>query len=75
MLSGGATEFKVASEDWSTVNFGNPDGEASNEVMVDVPKVLGVSNNNLMINAEAGTYCFTVSGPDGSKPVITVTAL
>ena len=75
VLSGGATEFKVASEDWSTVNFGNPDGEASNEVMVDVPKVLGVSNNNLMINAEAGTYRFTVSGPDGSKPVITVTAL
>lgn len=71
-LGGGATEFKVASEDWSTVNFGNPNDADSNLVAIDTPKTLGNSNNNLLIDVAAGTYTFTVSGPDGSQPRLTV---
>ncbi|GGW88054.1 alpha-1,6-glucosidase domain-containing protein [Alteromonas halophila] len=72
-LGGGSTEFKVASEDWSTVNLGSPDGAASNEVMLDVPKGLAPSNNNLLLDVAAGTYEFRVEGPDAGAPVITVT--
>ncbi|NDW15525.1 DUF3372 domain-containing protein [Alteromonas genovensis] len=72
-LSAGAVEFKVASEDWSTVNLGNPNDSATNAVSVGTPKILGSSNNNLMIDvAEAGLYEFKVSGPDGAMPTLTV---
>ena len=72
-LSAGATEFKVASEDWSTVNLGNPDGETSNAVTPDSPKSIATSNNNLLIDVPAGTYEFKVEGPDGGSPTLTVT--
>ncbi|MEW9796803.1 alpha-1,6-glucosidase domain-containing protein [Alteromonas sp. CYL-A6] len=71
-LDGEPTEFKVASEDWSTVNLGNPDGAASNEVVPGEAKVLGTSNNNLLIDVPAGTYEFRVEGPDAGAPTITV---
>ena len=71
-LSAGAVEFKVASDDWATVNLGNPDDAASNEVMVDMPKLIQTSNNNLLIDVDAGTYEFKVEGPDPTKPTITV---
>ena len=73
-LSAGSIEFKVASEDWSTVNLGNPNDAASNIVTPSEPKILGASNNNLMIEiAESGLYEFKVAGPDGNAPVLTVT--
>jgi hypothetical protein len=73
-LSAGSIEFKVASEDWSTVNLGNPNDAASNVVTPSEPKTLGASNNNLMIEvAESGLYEFKVSGPDGNAPTLTVT--
>ena len=73
-LSAGSIEFKVASEDWSTVNLGNPNDAASNVVTPSEPKILGASNNNLMIEvAESGLYEFKVSGPDGNAPTLTVT--
>ena len=72
-LSAGATEFKVASDDWSTVNLGNPDGETSNVVTPDSPKTISTSNNNLLIDVPAGTYEFKVEGPDGGNPTLTVT--
>lgn len=72
-LSAGSVEFKVASEDWATVNLGNPNDAASNTVNVDEGKVLGGSNNNLLLDVpEAGLYRFTVIGPDGNAPVLTV---
>jgi pullulanase/glycogen debranching enzyme len=72
-LSVGSVEFKVASEDWATVNLGNPNDAASNTVTVDEGKVLGGSNNNLLLDVpEAGLYRFTVVGPDGNAPVLTV---
>lgn len=72
-LSAGTIEFKVASEDWATVNLGNPNDASSNNVEVDQPKQLGSSNNNLVIEVtEGGLYEFMVTGPDGSSPLLTV---
>ncbi len=67
----GANEFKVASEDWATVNLGNPDDAVSNAVTVGEPKVISTSNNNLFIDAN-GTFEFRVEGPDANAPTITV---
>ena len=73
-LSAGSVEFKVASEDWSTVNLGNPNESATNVVDIDRPKVLGSSNNNLMMDVpQSGLYQFRVSGPNGAAPTLTVT--
>ncbi|MEM7420045.1 MAG: alpha-1,6-glucosidase domain-containing protein [Pseudomonadota bacterium] len=73
-LSAGSVEFKVASEDWSTVNLGNPNDADSNVVTIGETKILGASNNNLMLEvAEAGLYEFKVTGPDGNSPMLSVT--
>ena len=74
-LSEGATEFKVASEDWATVNLGNPNDATTNKVLPGLPKTLGSSNNNLLIDVPAGLYEFTVQGPNWAAPTLTVTAL
>ncbi|WP_100657488.1 pullulanase-type alpha-1,6-glucosidase [Alteromonas flava] len=71
-LGGGAVEFKVASDDWSTVNLGAPDGE-SNEVSVGVPFNMATSNNNLRIDTETATFEFKVTGPERGSPQVTVT--
>ena len=71
-LDGGATEFKVASEDWNTVNLGNPDSATSNTVLVNQAKRLATSNNNLVIDLPAGLYEFKLSGPDGNEPFILI---
>ena len=72
-IAGGATEFKIASQDWATVNLGNPDNATSNTVVVDEAKRLNSSNNNLVIDLPAGTYTFSVIGPDGNNPFILIT--
>ena len=67
--------FKVASEDWATVNFG---AENADETVVEfgVAKPLFVTNDNLQLTVDAaGTYRFTVVGPDGTKPSVIVTPL
>jgi len=72
-LSVGSAEFKVASEDWNTVNLGNPNDAISNLVTPDQPKVLAFSNNNLVVEVtEPGLYEFKVSGPNGQSPTLTV---
>ena len=75
-LSAGTVEFKVASEDWATVNLGNPNDAASNVVEEGTPKTLGGSNNNLVMDVpETGTYLFSVNGPDGNAPWLVVTKI
>ncbi|QJR82932.1 DUF3372 domain-containing protein [Alteromonas pelagimontana] len=71
-LSKGATEFKVASEDWATIDFGTPEDAISNGIVANSAKVLGTSNINLFLDLPAGTYRFEVAGPDGSAPIVTV---
>ncbi|TQV75627.1 DUF3372 domain-containing protein [Aliikangiella marina] len=73
-LTAGDYEFKVASEDWSTVNFGALDSDSA-DVDLDVPEALFVTNDNLRITIPSdGNYRFTVTGPDGSAPSVTVSA-
>ena len=70
-LTAGDYEFKFASADWSTVNYGaGSDGQA---VTVGQNKTLAQSNDNLKINiAEGGTYLFTVNAATPTAPVLKV---
>lgn len=73
-LTAGSYEFKIASEDWSTVNFGaeNSDNAA---VEIGVAERLFQTNDNLTLEITTdGSYRFTVTGPDGSAPSVTVSA-
>ncbi|MBT8449257.1 MAG: DUF3372 domain-containing protein, partial [Gammaproteobacteria bacterium] len=68
-------EFKVASEDWSTVNFGAENADET-AVELGVPKGLFTTNDNLVLTITAdGTYRFTVIGPDAAAPSVLVEAL
>lgn len=72
----GQTEFKVASEDWSTVNLGGNENTGEATVTVgDTFGLLGGANPpNLTIDvSESATYEFKVEGPDGNQPNLTVT--
>lgn len=74
-LDPGSYEFKVASEDWSTVDFGATGGEEATAVGSE-GKVLVRSGANMTIEIiDAGTYRFEVSGPDNAVPTLAVSAL
>jgi len=70
-LTAGDYEFKFASADWSTVNYGaGSDGQA---VTVGQNKTLAASNDNLRISiADSGTYLFTVNAATPTAPVLKV---
>lgn len=69
MLSAGDYEFKVASEDWSTVNNGS-DGTV--ELGTGLTLVPG-SNDNIKISiTEEALYTFTLDASDIEAPVLTV---
>ena len=68
-------EFKVASDDWATVNLGAENADSAT-VELDVAKPLFTTNDNLRLTVDAaGTYRFTVVGPDATKPSVIVTPL
>jgi hypothetical protein len=74
-LDAGNIEFKVASEDWATVNVGGTSGEDADRTMqLEVGRVLGqADNNNLLLQVDsAGRYEFRVTGPDASAPTLTI---
>ncbi|MEI8664096.1 DUF3372 domain-containing protein [Pseudoalteromonas sp. B28] len=63
ILSAASYEFKVASEDWSTVDYGSAEGDAS--VMVGTAEQLSVAGANMTINiAEEGEYQFIFDASD-----------
>ena len=71
----GAHQFKVASEDWATVNLGtsNPDNAA---VVVDAIRDLAPGGDNLMLTvAEAGTFHFHLDANDTAAPTLIVSDL
>jgi pullulanase len=71
-IDAGDYEFKVASSDWSTVDFGALGDDPV--VNLETKTNLGSAGANLKITVEnTGTYKFTVSGPDPSQPKVTVT--
>lgn len=70
-IDAGEYEFKVASADWSTVDFGTLGDDPL--VSLDTQKNLGSAGANLKITvANSGTYMFSVTGPDPSQPKVTV---
>ncbi len=72
-LAAGNYEFKVASADWSTVDFGAAAGDGV-DVVLGAAKPLGRSGANLKLAlAEAGNYQFSVNASDVAAPVLTVT--
>jgi len=70
-LSAGNKGFKVASSDWSTVDYGS--GEADGVVTLGVEKLLAVKGGNLSIDVDSDdTYTFTFDMSDRNAPVLTV---
>ena len=73
-LSAGDNEFKIATGDWSTVDFGAIAGEET--VVEGELKTLASKGANMHFDVPAdGTYRFSVMGPDASSPTLTVTKL
>ncbi len=71
-ISAGAYEFKVASDDWATVNLGAPSGER--DVVIDTPVgLIQDSQDNFLFDFPANaTYKFTVGPPLTGVPSLTV---
>lgn len=69
-LAAGSHEFKVASADWSTVDFGAKSGEQ--DVQFGKAQTLSRSGANLKANFNAGTYVFTLDATVPTAPVLTV---
>ena len=71
-LNAGSYDFKVASSDWSTVNFGA--GSDGPNVALATDKTIVTSNDNLKINiTDTGSYKFSVNATDTAAPVLNVT--
>lgn len=71
-LAAGGVDFKVASSDWSTVDFGA--GADGQNVTLATDKSLAKGGQNLKINvADAGRYKFSVNATDTAAPVLNVT--
>ena len=66
---GETTEFKVASSDWATVDFGSGD----QVVTLDTDKTLARAAANLQFSpAETATYMFILNAVEPEAPVLTV---
>lgn len=70
-LIAGSYEFKVASEDWKTVDYGS--GESSAAVTVGTEKLLAVKGTNMTIDiARDGQYQFVFDASNLEEPLMTV---
>ena len=70
-LEAGSYEFKVASEDWETVDFGAAIGEEV--AALDEVKMLVASGANMTVTIEeADTYTFTIDALDPVSPLFSV---
>ncbi|KTF13225.1 alpha-1,6-glucosidase domain-containing protein [Pseudoalteromonas sp. H105] len=70
-LSAGSYEFKIASEDWSTVDFGS--GESDAMVTVAKAKLLAVKGANMMMDiASDGDYQFVFDASNLDEPTLSV---
>lgn len=73
-LAAGDYEFKVASEDWSTVDFGA--GSTGNVVTIGQKLTLARVGGDLSLNvADGGLFRFELLGPDPENPQVLVTKL
>ncbi|MGJ8678709.1 alpha-1,6-glucosidase domain-containing protein [Paraglaciecola sp.] len=70
-LAAGDYEFKIASADWSTVDFGSAESDAG--VSIALAEVLGVSGSNMTITvAQDGAYTFVFDASNLTEPTVTV---
>ncbi|WP_171022315.1 alpha-1,6-glucosidase domain-containing protein [Thalassotalea litorea] len=66
-------EFKVASQDWATVNLGATSGDDADVFLDSAEALVQDSQDNFKIDiTEAGEYLFTVTGPDPLNSTLTV---
>ncbi|WP_394129037.1 alpha-1,6-glucosidase domain-containing protein [Shewanella maritima] len=73
-LTAGATEFKIASSDWSTVDYGAIAGDEN--VVLGELKALAKKGANIKLDVpNDATYRFTVSGPSLDAPMLSVEQL
>jgi hypothetical protein len=70
-LEAGSYEFKVASEDWSTVDFGSEVGEEA-VVLGDVKTLVASGANMTVTIEEADTYTFAIDALDPAAPLLIV---
>lgn len=71
-LAAGSYEFKVASEDWATVDLGA--GAQGNSVVVGERLTLAPVGGDLSLNiAQSGTYLIELIGPDKASPDLRIT--
>ena len=74
VLAAGDNEFKIATADWSTIDFGAIAGDDA--VSEGLLKTLAKKGANMHFDAtSAGTYRFTVTGPSSESPTLLVTKL
>ncbi|MDP2634151.1 MULTISPECIES: pullulanase-type alpha-1,6-glucosidase [unclassified Pseudoalteromonas] len=70
-LSAGSYEFKIASEDWETVDFGS--GESDALVTVAKEKLLAAKGANMMMDiASDGDYQFVFDASNLDEPTLSV---
>lgn len=70
-ITAGTYEFKVASSDWSTVDYGTAD--ADNTATVGVEKVVAAGGGNMSATfAEDGSYTFVFDASNLAEPVVTI---
>lgn len=70
-LAAGSYEFKVASEDWSSVDYGSADSDIS--VTIDKAKLLALGGANMTIDiANDGEYQFVLDASDLSAVTLII---
>ncbi|MCT7943689.1 pullulanase-type alpha-1,6-glucosidase [Shewanella holmiensis] len=71
MVTAGTHEFKVASADWSTVDYGS--GETDTSVTLAEPKLLAVKGSNLKVTFDSDSeYTFTFDMSHRNEPTLTI---
>ena len=72
---GGAHAFKVASEDWATVNFGAASADRT-AIELNQERVLATPGENFALTLEqAGSHRFRLDASDAEAPVLKVISL
>ncbi|MCW3172263.1 pullulanase-type alpha-1,6-glucosidase [Shewanella subflava] len=70
-VNAGTHEFKVASADWSTVDYGS--GETDTSVTLAEPKLLAVKGSNLKVTFDSDSeYTFTFDMSNRNEPTLTI---
>ena len=73
-IEAGDYEFKIASEDWNTIDLGAP--AEFDSLTVDQMMMLQPVGGNIKLNIdETANYRFTITGPDAKNPSLIIEKL